>query len=346
MKLLIFFVFLFSYNHLIAQSLSVVIPESRCSSIDIREGMNPAMKKHFSTPRDQGRVGWCYGFVTADILSAHSNQAISAIHVSSLYNKYLSQNYFRKLIYSFTEAGIKRHLNTIIEGGLMHKALEDSMREKFLCLERDLPYSENFLSGTLRALKEIETLKAQIKNGGDIESHCSSLKNIRAGLFNELGVNQIFDILKKMELNQALAKLSSAHCIQKSIPIKKNEVVTLNKVKLNRDRRIPYSERLVKAGNKIDEFFMKIEQALSSGKPMGISYNTSNVSDRDIYHASLVVARRWMGGKCQFKIRDSFGESCHLYDENKIEQCHESEGSFWVSDQVFYNMADRIDYLK
>ena len=67
------------------------IEKKDCPNIDIRDNMTQEMKEYFSTPKNQGEIGWCYAFVASDLLSAHLNQPVSAFYLASFYNYSLIQ---------------------------------------------------------------------------------------------------------------------------------------------------------------------------------------------------------------------------------------------------------------
>ncbi len=58
--LIIFFTFTLK-----AQAL---VTKAECTDIDIRDNMNEQMKEYFSTPRNQGLIGWCYAFAISDLI--------------------------------------------------------------------------------------------------------------------------------------------------------------------------------------------------------------------------------------------------------------------------------------
>jgi hypothetical protein len=76
---------------------------------------------------------------------------------------------------------------------------------------------------------------------------------------------------------------------------------------------------------------------LNNGKPVGISYNVKYVAPFSGFHASTVIARRWNNGRCEYKVRNSWGRSCSSY--LKEIECNRWEGSYWVKDETFYKMA-------
>jgi hypothetical protein len=59
----------------------------------------------------------------------------------------------------------------------------------------------------------------------------------------------------------------------------------------------------------------------------------------------VITGRRWSEGKCQFKVRNSWGQDCSVYDPSVIEGCNEAEGSFWLSDDELLEISYNINFI-
>ena len=62
------------------------LTQEQCTLVDIRRDQNPQLKEFFSPPRNQGLIGWCYGFAAADLLSVEAGTPVSAAHTSAIFN--------------------------------------------------------------------------------------------------------------------------------------------------------------------------------------------------------------------------------------------------------------------
>lgn len=61
-------------------------------------------------------------------------------------------------------------------------------------------------------------------------------------------------------------------------------------------------------------------------------------------HYASVVARKFINGKCQYLIRDSSGENCDLYED---ERCDKSDpGNVWATSDELAKNISFITYLK
>jgi hypothetical protein len=82
-----------------------------------------------------------------------------------------------------------------------------------------------------------------------------------------------------------------------------------------------------------------LAQSLKNGVPVGINYNAGFLKKgaprgAEYGHTSIVVGTRWneADGSCEFKIRNSWGGDCSIYQDNyaKAENC--DKGNVWVSE--------------
>jgi hypothetical protein len=86
----------------------------------------------------------------------------------------------------------------------------------------------------------------------------------------------------------------------------------------------------------------KINQLLNQGKPIAVSYDVSQVSNLKGGHVSL--AREWRNNRCEYKIRNSWGKTCHSCSSGV--ECIQEEGSFWLSDEKFFQIMTTYTYLE
>ncbi|WP_417334777.1 hypothetical protein [Halobacteriovorax marinus] len=341
MKSLILTLLLVSAN---AYSIDVKIPKEQCSDVDIRDKMSPELKAHFSEPQNQDGVGWCYAFAAADLMSAETNKPLSSTHVSAIFNKGVDENFFLRTGYKIGKLFTGGAFDTSYEGGWIDWAIEDSSEAVYVCTEEALPFDRNRYGETARIINALEDIKKDIDNE-EMTNICSRIEVIRNKSFENLKVEEIYRILEEDNLNRALSDIIKKNCKGHMVKVDEYDVKTIRRPSIrNRKNESPFSARK-RAKKKVLKNFEKIDEVLKKGRPLGVSYNVKHVMKQKGLHASVVTARRWKNGKCQFKIRNSWGRSCASYDRKEIEECNYEEGSFWVSDQKFIDLADTLDYI-
>lgn len=341
-KLLIPFIIVFiQSSH--AGSEQIQIPRSLCSDTDIRD-QNPNLNEFFSTPRDQDSIGWCYGFSAADLLSAELGQPVSAAHASILYNKEVEDSFFWRLAYKFQSG----EFDQVHEGGYVKKSLKAMQSNSKVCLESDLPYDENYKKEFYFLIKELEDLKDLVKTSNEtLRSKCALVSDfIRLNYNINLNANELYNALLNDNMNRILERIAQEKCADNQITVTENLEFE--------SKTMPYPHRFSNESaqdsqnrfvRRLTKFFQKIDDKLKEGKPIGVDYNVKHVTGQKGLHASVLTERRWCNGRCEFKIRNSWGTGCGFYDYSKISDCGSDEGSFWVTDQKFYEMVDNITYI-
>lgn len=319
----------------------VQIPQHMCSNVDIRE-VNPALKEPFSTPRNQGPIGWCYGFAAADLLTEKLGTHVSAAHVSAIYNRWVAGNLIWRIGYGIGDLFTGGELDDFYEGGFISKALKKVESNKAVCSEMRLPYDPSYFGEYRDVLLGLEALKDQL------QKKTISEEDARVALFTLIDQRIIPDVdheklvarLKKNNLNKVLAELLAESCQGHELAVPKLKVVSRSKPGLNHKS----DDEFDRSVRRIGKFYQELNQTLDAGKPVGISYAVKHITDSGGSHASVIMARRWHQGQCEYKIRNSWGRGCHSYKAGI--DCDSAEGSFWVSDDTLYKMSQGITYLE
>ena len=339
--------------------LDIKIPKSQCEDVDIRDKMSPAMRKHFSVPRDQGSVGWCYGFVAADLVSAEVGQPVSSIHTSALYNQALykealenkenQKSFFRSLFNIFERTRMSSDdpsFSTIVEGGFSDLAIQDLVKAGGVCLEKDIPFGGGFISFG-------ETLKASLEmidyflEMGLSKTACYRAEVLSSAMLPDVDFENIVFFLQNENINIALNEIVKEHCADNQVKVPDLDVAFMINSKEVRRKHSgeSYASAFERAAQKTRKFFSVIDKKLRSGKPVGVSYDLDQIMNHKGAHASLISGRRWSDGQCHFKIRNSWGKTCSDYDKSKISSCDEEEGSYWVSANKLYEMTKTLTYI-
>lgn len=311
------------------------LSEKECVPIDIRD-KNPGLANFFSKPRNQDSIGWCYAFAAADLMSAEVGVPVSAYHTSAIYNKGIANSFFRKIFFGKDNGSHDPTLafKEVYEGGFIDTAIKDVKKEGEICSEEAMPFDKNYRGQTLQIVQYIEELKSNLKDPllSD-EQKCQDLRFIFPNLITS-EFQTLYQALLKDDLNKELATIIAESCPKNKLKIPNFKIINIRPPMYNSDIDMDAEK---------NKFFKKVGDILDSGKPLGISYNVRFVTNKEGMHASVVTARRWYNNKCEFKIRNSWGQSCAPY-KNEIE-CNRSEGSYWVDENKFYDMVDDITYI-
>lgn len=333
LKVIILFQFLV-FNHAYSQGTN---PD--CADADVSD-KNPKLREMFSTPRNQDSIGWCYGFSAADLISAELGESVSAFHSSAIYNKHIDNNFLEKtntkLQQFFSNSS---ELKQVYEGGFVGAAIAYAVKEGSICTEKAMPYDADYSGQVMKLVKDLEFLKTLVENSKLSENDiCEEVKSkipVSLSILPNTKYLDVYHALLKGELNQELEKMISKSCAGNKLAVPKFKVKHLYPPMI--DHNTDWESERTK-------YFKKIGDLLAIGKPIAIDYELSHVSSQKGAHVSVVVAKRWNRNKnkCEYKIRNSWGQSCYL---NKNVECVREEGSFWVDEGIFYEMVSDITYI-
>jgi len=204
------------------------------------------------------------------------------------------------------------------EGGDSAEAINISQQRGY-CLEEDLP-SDSYESSNLgNILKHLSLYDREFRSdtiGNEsqgllvAESICESFGNSIQDVFGNISVRDIANIMTSSHQLGLLNGLKELSC-------KKRVAIEGKVLDLPQQGRID-----------------SIDSHLESGGIVGIDYQinalglNSGANQTVGLHASTVVGRRWHeeSGKCEYLIRNSWGESCvHYQNPDRCEN-----GNIWV----------------
>lgn len=315
------------------QEVSVAMTERGCSEIDIRD-FQTELADHFSTPFDQGDLGWCYAFVASDLLSAAVGKPLSPIHIASLHNKKMRDNLFYRTgheIKDFFERATREKKNDFYTGGNVALAIRASRKNQNVCVDEPFKFSKYKL-----AIQRLEEIK------GFEREHWPLMAEFNLGKiqFDFPNVSLSPEELTK-DINDILPQVIGQACLEKA-NIEEYKVWEMSKP------RIEHGLRSMDAHVKrTKEFYGTLNEILSSGHPVGLYYHSASVKKKKgQFHVSAVVGRRWKNNSCQYKIRNSWGKSCGQYKTGAIVECDKEEGSFWVTFEKLHDMAKKLVFIK
>lgn len=305
------FLILFILSSSAFASSSYKVKKEQCSNVDIRD-KHPHLREHFSTPADQGSIGWCYAYAAADLLTVEAGVPLSPSHVSSIYNKSIRSNILWRLGYEIKGLFSSRET---YEGGFIGKAAVEAMDASPIC-------RHNRIDKYTHLIGMLELAKNRVKSQ-EMAPHVACA--IAKKSLPHIDIESFMSDFVSKNINDTLESHLRQNCQTVEIPKRQKKV--LHK---------PFF-----FGKK--KYVDNVNKLLEKGKPLGISYNAGNVSRISGYHASTVIGRRWNNGRCEYNIRNTWGRVCP-YKEGI--ECNQNDGSYWIKDEEFYKLSLNFTYLQ
>lgn len=310
------------------------ISKKDCSTVDASTHMGPV--------RDQGSIGWCFAFASADIMTEYlkldPTNRVSAFDVALQYYKNEPKDFIRILnkvrdqkalpdtdenrkLYFDHEAMIwvdlkKHHPSDIMRmhGGYPNLSLL-SYNTSGVCTEQNLP-SELPLAYKEREKYIYESL---------------ALEYVRAQ--NETKPFECPPIFSHSEASSLTGAITD-------IINKANKSKVLSKIEASCSSRKPLTKPILplsKWGSP-SEHMAQVNQNLSKNIPTIISYDAQKIFGEDARvrpsipnHASSIVGRRWndQTKTCEFKLRNTWGTSWCPSSRFPADRC--DEGNVWLT---------------
>lgn len=304
--------------------------EAECSATDIRN-TRPELREHFSTPRDQDSIGWCYGFGAADLLTAEVGRPVSAAHVSSIYNNQIRRNPVFRFGYEIQERFMSgdNYSQDVYESGLEDKAIQWAMNAGTVCSESQFPFDQRHTNETLLMIRRLQQVKDALRsNQSSVDMMCANFSSLFPSIsLTDAQTRDVVTSLLEDDINIALEKIIRTQCTTNPISLPRKPVLSIRKPSLR--------------SNKLSEYKNLLNNTLNSGKPVALGYNTTSITNiPGGAHVSVIIARRWNGSSCEYKVRNSWGRTCEPY---KIGiECDAREGSFWINDERMYEISSNF----
>lgn len=319
-------------------SVFLVSSETFACSTIINE--NQAVNR--SNTRNQDGLGWCYSYVASDLLSYRENKRISAI--------------------GFVKPGLYFDITRERRAGeAVSRAIDNTKVNNRLCLEKDLPSTDYFLTlknrtgnGFLhQTLNEIlatydaiaASLEQAKKSGRDLTCVDQKSKNTIAKLFPTTTCLEILNAVKHSTKKQFLDKLLITSC---------------NPVRTRPFSRKTYAEEdgwWLTPKKRLND---QIDRVLESKNIAGLTYNFAPVMNMEgrAMHASVVVGRKFntRTRQCEYLIRNSHGRSCGAShpetrcdtscNEDINKDCRRNNGYFWISERFLNHVGVNITVME
>ncbi len=281
--------------------------------------------------RDQDSIGWCYGFVAADLMGHYlyknpksvkgivrkpmdfktKDYSISALGVATLYNKVKNPDYMKSIRGKSLVDLNKEKKRVVAEAGGLNEAL-DIIKDHGFCFEKDASSEDySFVEDSRCAFRhecKITEVLNIIYESSQPNVSCQDLSNI-GRIFSGLNFKTINEILTNSERENALTRLVEASCKrQLKRPIFFGGPKTVN-----------YN---VEGGHKTEDMMKSLDNHLDRGIPVGVLYYSdflNGVDRKSSRHASSIVGKRFNPQTCEVEyiLRNSWGYGCgHYQKEN------------------------------
>lgn len=280
--------------------------------------------------RDQDSIGWCYGFVAADLwghylfknpkaIKGHPKRSedfiskrysVSALGVATFYNKKKYPGYAKKIHGKALSTLVQEKKKVVAEAGNVMEAI-GIIKEEGFCFEKDVS-SEDFslVEDSRCAFKgqcNITDILNMIYDSSRSGVSCSELQNI-GKVFPNLDLKVINNILTSSEKENAITRLVEASCKSKyrePLFIGKGGPPTVN-----------YN---IEGGtHKVEDMMKSLDDHLDRGIPVGVLYFSdflNGVDKKSSRHASSIIGKRFNPKTCEveYQLRNSWGTGCGNY---------------------------------
>ena len=268
--------------------------------------------------RQQGDAGWCFAYSTADLMSYHTNQRISATD--------LAINFYQQM----PEMPKTATLSTIAGGSDMGAM---SYAKRSFCPDKITPSDEYVVpQSCLPASGRVDTMDIIRAIEGIHKEAPQELSLCQMSL-----ISSLFKNLKKEDI-QAIALNKKTTSFEK-ISLLKDRNCEGNRIQ----NKMSMKEGL--KNNPIED----IDDQLNKNNPISLNYDASFLLHKYsgiANHYSVIVGRRLHAATntCQYLIRNSWGKNCSIYPSPYDKQCE--EGNIWVDEDVLGKSILGIKFLK
>jgi hypothetical protein len=326
---------------------------------DVHEGtrdvaLSPSPRE---MPMNQGESAICFAYATADMISHRLGRQIAPLDVATktyfadperlaaipALREHLKAhpNWRADIAWSRNAAEMSNIGNPKllpyfdkIEGGE-----EDTAALLYniggLCEDRDLPSNDGYryANPTLRRLRYRSRLAPRPMSFRSLAGTVPHLRHPQTDTFNAAWIAHVEARCRRVPLAVPLLPVSYR------VAANQAEFVEL------RESGTPPSQKA------ISRILAMIDYALDHGRVPTIGYSWYLLEDRDpkdpdlhADHASPVIARRKVGGTCQYRIQDNTGEYCARMREGMREACE--NGRVWVGEEALRRTLYSVTYLR
>lgn len=326
-----------------------------CSSVDYRSELGPS--------RDQGDLSWCYAYTSADLISQRVKQKVSATDVASTFilanpkeleksidpevKNYLQENpdFYERVQKFRTDADIKYdHQNIFKEKGMKNAGGQEDAaimlaNAKGMCLEKDFPSTETKVNQFLRHVARLHATATRNKEKNSCIFYPDQ-KDATSPIVDPISIS----------MTKVYEAALDHKCKRQPWPAPLIPIMT------------KYGDTLEEfendvASGKIDRkqsqknLFEKLNYALDNGRVAAVGYNAYTLMEPDEGednkhgdHSSVIAARRMIGGKCHYLVRNTWGKDCDTYYKKFQNRC--KKGNVWVTKEELSESLYSVVYMK
>lgn len=297
-----------------AQAESTQNNQSSCEPQDLRgDRLGPV--------HDQERLGWCYAFTAADLLSYKLGEKVSAADIATTY----TDGWKKELAATFGKMESEQ------SAGFTKDAIEKMQNLGGVCREKD--FASDAIEGTSldTALNQLQQKKASYNAsdsvcGPDMAALTRFLPNVRP--------QEYIDILKTSNRASFVKELRDKSCSPRA-DISQIKVAKEFGGDLNKNRAL----------------FDSIDKQLDEKNIVEMAYwsetftstNPERLKERSGAHSSIIVGRRFNSKtqSCEYLVRNSYGSK-----NPTSRNLDNEEGHFWIPKEDLISEIGAITYLK
>ena len=303
-----------------------------CPRVDLRSGFPPV--------RNQGPLGWCYGYAAADLVSYATGQSVSAVDMVMNYQRANSENHRDNL----NQRGIncKVPLASIEDGGTIKDAVNLTKARGGFCVDDDLATAENLA----QEIRVIEDTVRRIREGS--LPNMDDAKRAFAHLFPQANVSALVEEIHRARgpLHHVFRDMAVRACKNRRKPMR-----TLKAEEMKTETKA--QKRAAMA---------KVDELLAKGRPVGYSsYFPFTAQEADAHrmkeawaHETVIVGREWNAtkGVCEYILRNSYGTDCAQYNWTRkgrviSESSHKCEnGHIWIPENQIMSAMYGVTWLE
>ena len=295
--------------------VSAASAQTSCTPIDLR---SPTLGK----VKQQGSLGWCFAYSTSDLLTHRLKVPVSALN--------LGINFYDKMPEMPRGDSLTRAAGGSDMGAMTYA-------KGVYCKEEALPSSEvviskecqtGYLFSASNVLAEIE----KILDKNKISLSKCDYQHIQT-IFKKLSITEIDSINQSPRSTlEKFSRLRALNC-------KDSNVISEKKLAMRSG---------MESGAKV---LKEIDQQLEKNNLISLNYDADFLVQKsnkaEVYnHYSTIVGRREnvVSGRCQYLIRNSWGEDCTVYPSPYDVMCE--AGNIWVDSDVLLSSIISIHYLR
>lgn len=336
--------------------VTVVAPRIRPHThpLDGRISPDPA-----ASPMSQGDSAICFAYATADMISQRVGVTVSALDVATQYyfadpaeledlpepalRRYLRRNpeTLREIAASRNEADVSREGNParLPYFDKLEDGQEDAAALLYnvagICPDRDLPSFDGYAQHArlFAALRYRARTAPRNRSYRSLAGTVARLRDPAADPFNAAWLAHVSRACARLPLPVPLLPVSAR--------IADNQLDFMDRLDRGRPPTPAESGRLL----------AMIDYALDHGRTPTVGYSWYLLEDRDpkdpdmaADHSSTLIARRRVGGACQYHLQDNTGEYCARMRPGIARRCE--LGRIWVSEAELARTLYSVIYLR